>query len=61
MLFRKFAGEYSPDVAALPPADREIVMLRLVAVVVWGRAETAHAKLLARRVQLEQKLNWTTE
>jgi len=35
--------------------------LLVVAVVVWRRAETAQAKLLARRAQLEQKLNWTTE
>jgi hypothetical protein len=35
--------------------------LLLLAVVVWRRAETAHAKLLTRRAQLEQQLDWRTD
>ena len=36
------------------------VALLVIAIVLWRRAETAHARLLARRNTLERDLNWRT-
>ena len=46
---------------AAPSALAMSLGLLIVAVVVWRRAETAQARLLARRAQLEQQLDWRAE
>jgi hypothetical protein len=46
------------EVRAAWPAAAMGVVLLLVAIVLWRRAGTAHARLVARRDTLERELNW---
>lgn len=49
------------DARAARPALAMSLGLLAIATVIWRRVETAHAKLLARRAQLEQELNGRAE
>lgn len=52
---------FAADVSAARPALAMGLGLLSIATVIWRRAETAHATLLARRAQLEQELDRRAE
>ena len=45
---------------AVWPASSMGIALLVIAIVLWRRAEAAHARLLARRNTLERELDWRT-